>query len=302
MTKQNVAHLERVLRSRDLSLDCRRERESPPHIMGILNVTPDSFYDGGKYESPEAAVARAKQMILAGAVVIDVGGASSRPRGAAYGDGARPVSATEEMRRIVPVVQEIAGRFPSTWISIDTYLPEVAHAALEAGAHMVNDITGLRLHPELADVAAAASAPMVLMHSAGTPGEMPHVIDHEDVVEEVASSLAKSVDLAGDRGVRQIVVDPGFGFGKSVRDNMKLVGRLDRLHALGRPVLIGISRKSSIGTILGSRDHVVPVDERLFGSLGATAVAALRGAAIIRTHDVRETYEMLKVLFAAAHA
>jgi dihydropteroate synthase len=217
-----------------------------------------------------------------------------------YGQGAALVPAEEERRRVVPVVEAITARFPEALISIDTYKPEVARAALEAGAHIVNDVTGLRDGPETAVISAAFGAPLVVMHSLGPPGEMPHEHRYEDVVEEVAASLDASARTAEAAGVRQIVVDPGFGFGKSVAENLRVVDGVDRFLQLNRPVLVGLSRKSTIGAVLGSRENPVPVEQRLFGTLGATAVAVLRGATIVRTHDVRPTVELLRVLAATA--
>ena len=267
--------------------------------MGILNVTPDSFSDSGCYLSLDDALRRAEAMLDEGAALIDVGGESSRPRGAAYGAGADAVPAQEERRRVLPVVKAIAGRFPEALISVDTYKPEVARAALEAGAHLVNDITGLRYYPEMARVAAEAHAPLVVMHALGRPGDMPHEHRYTDVVHEVQASLRQSVRVAEEAGVRHIITDPGFGFGKTPAENLRLIDRVDTLLALGRPVLVGLSRKRTIGVTLGRPE--APVEARLFGTLGATAVAVLRGATLVRTHDVRPTVEMLRVLAAVAN-
>ena len=268
--------------------------------MGILNVTPDSFSDGGCYLSLDDALRRAEAMLDEGAALIDVGGESSRPRGAAYGAGADAVPAQEERRRVLPVVKAIAGRFPEALISVDTYKPEVARAALEAGAHLVNDITGLRYYPEMARVAAEAHAPLVVMHALGRPGDMPHEHRYTDVVHEVRASLRQSVRVAEEAGVRHIITDPGFGFGKTPAENLRLIDRVDTLLALGRPVLVGLSRKRTIGLTLAWPE--APVEARLFGTLGATAVAVLRGATLVRTHDVRPTVEMLRVLAATTTA
>ncbi|MEZ4702396.1 MAG: dihydropteroate synthase [Rhodothermales bacterium] len=276
------------------TLDCRPGRPEGPVVMGILNVTPDSFSDGGRYTEVDTALARAEAMLREGATVIDVGGESTRPRGKAYGAGAGPVSEADERARIEPVVRALAARFHEAIISIDTYKPSIARAALDAGAHLVNDVTGLRLYPEMADVAAEAGAPLILMHSLGRPGEMPHEHRYADVVEEVFASLRASVAVAERAGVRHLVTDPGFGFGKTPGENAALINRVDRFLDLGRPVLVGISRKSSIAALLDAPE--TPPEERLYGTLGATAVAVLRGATIVRTHDVRATAEMLRVL------
>ncbi|GIV59475.1 dihydropteroate synthase [Rhodocaloribacter litoris] len=289
-----------VLDCRGHRLDCRPGLPQGAHVMGILNVTPDSFYDGGRYTTVEAAVRRATEMVSEGAAVIDVGGASSRPRGTVYGEGARPLSPEEEIDRVRPVIEALAEHLPGVPISIDTYHPEVARAALEAGASLVNDITGLRLFPETAAVAAAFGAPLIVMHSLGRPGAMPHAHTYTDVVADVAGVLRAAVERAEAAGVRHVVVDPGFGFGKTPEENLRLLEATDRLLALERPVLVGVSRKSTIGAVLGTKTDPVPPSERLFGSLGATAVAVLRGATLVRTHDVRPTVELLRGLAAAA--
>lgn len=286
-----------MLDCRGHALDCRPGRT---HVMGILNVTPDSFSDGGRFLDPSAALHRAEALLNEGAVLIDVGGESSRPRGSVYGDGAEPVAADEEKRRVLPVIEAVALRFPEALISVDTYKGEVAEEALAAGAHIVNDITGLRFGDGTARAAARYGAPLVVMHSLGQPGAMPHAHDYGDVVNDVRAALAASVEIAETAGVRDIIVDPGFGFGKTVRENLRLLARTDAFLTLRRPVLVGISRKSTIGAVLGSVAAPAPVGERLFGTLGATAVAVLGGASIVRTHDVRATADFLRVLRATA--
>ena len=287
-----------VLDCRGRPLDCRPGQPFGAQVMGILNVTPDSFSDGGLFMEQDAALRRVEEMLEEGAAVIDVGGASSRPRGKVYGAGARALPPEQETARVVPVIAAVAERFPEAILSVDTYHPAVARAALEAGAHLVNDITGLRYFPETAAVAAAFGAPLIVMHALGRPGEMPHAHTYADVVAEVATSLRASVARAEAAGVRHVVVDPGFGFGKTPAENLKLLRAADVFLGLGRPVLVGISRKSTIGAILGAPDAPAPVEARLFGSLGATAVAVMRGATIVRTHDVRPTVEMLRLLAA----
>lgn len=289
-----------VLRCRGRVVDCR-PGAGRVHVMGILNVTPDSFSDGGRYDEPGAALRRIDEMVEEGATMIDVGGESSRPRGSVYGEGAAAVTAAEEIRRVVPVIRAAAERHPQVVFSIDTYKAEVAQAALEAGASLLNDITGLRADPRLASLAATWDVPLALMHSVGNPGALVHEGAYRDVVEEVMAALRASVLLAREAGARQLLVDPGFGFGKTVDENLRLVACTDRLGELGFPVLVGISRKSTIGAVLGTRTRPVPVEERLFGSLGATASAVLRGARVVRTHDVRPTVELLKVLDAIEH-
>ncbi len=284
-----------VLDCRGRLLDCRPGRSEGPQVMGILNVTPDSFSDGGRFLAKGDALRRAEAILKAGAAVIDVGGESTRP-------GADSVPADEERRRVLPVVEALAAHFPEALLSVDTYKPDVARAALEAGAHLINDVTGLRHRPETAEVCAAFGAPLVVMHSAGTPGALTRSRDYEDVVGEVEQSLAQSVRTAEAAGVRHVVADPGFGFGKTPEENVRPLARVDVLLALGRPVLVGVSRKSTIGTVLGTPDGPAPPHERLFGTLGATAVAVMRGASLVRTHDVRPTVEMLRVLAATLRA
>lgn len=287
-----------ILDCRGRPLDCRPGQAVP--VMGILNVTPDSFSDGGLYLAPDAALRRVEEMLEEGAAIIDVGGASSRPHGKVYGEGAQPLTTDAEKARVVPIIEAVADRFPEALLSIDTYNSEVAHAALEAGAHIVNDITGLRYRPETAAVAAAFGAPLIVMHSLGAPGEMPHAHRYNDVVEDVKASLDASVRRAEEAGVKHIVTDPGFGFGKTPRENLRLIDEVDALLALGRPVLVGISRKSTIGAILGTPGAPAPIEDRLYGTLGATAVAVLRGATLVRTHDIRPTAEMLRIINAMA--
>ena len=286
-----------LLNLRGRTLECEPGRS---HVMGVLNVTPDSFSDGGLYLETETAIGRAAEMADEGAVLVDVGGASSRPRGLIYGEGAHLVGPEEEAERVIPVVEGIARHLPDLIISVDTFHAEVARRALDAGAHLINDITGLRHDPGLADLVARAGAGLALMHSLGQVGHMPHSGTYEDVVSEVADFLHGAARTASAAGVRAIILDPGFGFGKGVEDNFRLMANVDRLIALGFPVLIGVSRKSSIGAALATRESPAPVEQRLFGSLGATAVAVLRGASIVRTHDVAETVQMLRVLTLSA--
>ena len=272
--------------------------EGRPLVAGILNVTPDSFFDGGKYLSVDRAVMMAGLMTDAGAQIIDIGGASSRPRGKAYGSGAEAVRPEVELERILPVVRVLASDFPEITISIDTYHPDVAEACLEAGAHIINDITALRMFPETADVVARHDAAIVLMHSTGRPGQMPHVStdDTQTLAQTVRDDLAVAVDIAERAGIRSIVTDPGFGFGKNADGNFALIRDIESHRVKDHPVMIGVSRKTSIGIALGDEQFPAPAFERLFGSLGATAIAVVRGAAIVRTHDVAATAQMIRVM------
>lgn len=291
-----------ILDCRGISLDCRPGFSHGAHVMGILNVTPDSFSDGGAYINLTDALHRAEQMIEEGAVIIDVGGESTRPRGKTYGEGAEVVDTSEERNRVMPIIEALTQRFPEVIISIDTYKPSVAQAACEAGAHIINEVTGLRLYPEMASIAKEFEVPLVLMHSLGRPGEMPHQHTYEDVVMEVRDSLQTSLDIGTAAGLSQMVTDPGFGFGKTPQENLRLLNHVDDFVALGYPVLVGISRKSTIGLVLSDTAEAVAVEARLYGTLGATAVAVLRGATIVRTHDVLPTVQMLKMLAETAGA
>lgn len=286
-----------VLDCRGHTLDCRPGAADPngAHIMGVLNATPDSFSDGGQFLAVEDAVSRAAEMLSEGASIIDVGGESTRP-------GAEPVSADTELDRVLPVVEAITDRFPDALLSVDTYKPNVAEAALDAGAHIVNDVTGLRHAPEMAEVAADADAPLVIMHSAGGPGDLTSPREYADVTAEVRDVLAQAIETAETAGVESIIIDPGFGFGKSHTENLRLINEIDELLTLDRPLLMGVSRKSTIGVTLGSEDAPAPVDDRLFGSLGATAVGVMRGATIVRTHDVAATADMIRVMTATLHS
>src|SRR5437762_2383239 len=261
-------------------------------IMGILNVTPDSFSDGGQFLSTDKAVAHAEQMIAEGADIVDVGGESTRP-------GGEPVSAEEEIARVAPVIEALAQRV-ETPISVDTTKSEVARAALDAGAAIVNDISALRFDFYIADAVARAGAGLVLMHSRGTPATMHRLPPVADVMEEVTSSLRASVHMAERRGVKResIVIDPGIGFGKTQEQNLELIARLDQLIAAfpNYPVLIGTSRKSFIGRILADESGApTPAAERLYGTLATITAAVLKGAHIIRVHDVKAALETIRV-------
>ena len=252
-------------------LDCRGRALdlSRAHVMGVLNVTPDSFSDGGRYASVQAAVDRAGQMADGGARLVDVGGESTRP-------GAEAVGLDEELARVVPVVEAIARDLPHVLISVDTYKGAVARAALRAGAHLVNDVTGLRDGVGTAIAAAEYGAPLVVMHSLATTGGTASEGAYSDVVDDVIASLRRSVARAEAAGVRDVIVDPGFGFGKTPDQNLRLVAEVDRLGAaLGRPVSVGVSRKSTVGVVLGTPGAPAPVSERLFGSLGLAALLSL---------------------------
>ena len=264
-------------------------------IMGILNVTPDSFSDGGQFFTLDSALAHAEQMIAEGADIIDVGGESTRPGR----PGDEPVSAEEEIRRVVPVIEALAAR-TDTPISVDTTKSEVARAALDAGAAIVNDISALRFDFYVADAAARAGAGLVLMHSRGTPATMHRLPPVADIMLEVTHSLRASVNMAERRGVKResIVIDPGIGFGKSQEQNLELIAKLDQLIAAfpDYPLLIGTSRKSFIGRILADESGTpAPAADRLHGSMATITAAVLNGAHIVRVHDVKAAAETIRV-------
>ena len=265
------------------------ERFPRPSVMGVVNVTPDSFSDGGVHLDADVAaagarIAHALELVRQGADLLDVGGESTRP-------GSEPIALDEELRRVVPVLERLNGEIP---VSIDTAKAEVARRALELGAVMVNDVTAFRAEPELAEVAAAHDAYVCLMHMQGEPRTMQVDPRYDDVASEVASFLEERLAFAVSHGVpeERICLDPGIGFGKTVEHNLELLRRLDVLLALGRPLLVGFSRKSSLGKIAGDRAATV-------GPLGASVAAAVaayeRGATILRVHDVREHVDALAV-------
>ena len=261
-------------------------------IMGVLNVTPDSFSDGNQFLNFDEAIAHAKQMIEEGADIIDVGGESTRP-------GGEPVTAEEEIQRVVPIIEELAKRSPVP-ISVDSTKSQVTRAALNAGAAIANDISALRFDFYVADEVAKAGAGLVLMHSRGTPATMHKLPPVPDIMQEVTRRLNASIKMAERRGVKResIVVDPGIGFGKSQEQNVELVAKVDHLIAAfpGFPLLIGTSRKSFIGRILADENgEPAPVTERLHGTMASVVAAVLKGAHIVRVHDVKATKEALRV-------
>ena len=257
---------------------------SLPQVMGILNTTPDSFSDGGVFFARDAAIDRARQMFREGAAIIDVGGESTRP-------GAQPVSLQEELDRVIPVIEALHAELPVV-ISIDTSKPEVMQEAVRAGAGMINDVYALRQEGAMA-VAADCNVPVCLMHMKGEPRTMQKRPSYDDVVEEVKSFLLSRVEVCLEAGIcrEQLLVDPGFGFGKSLQHNLQLLNRLPDIAALELPVLVGISRKSMLSVLLDER----PVEGRLYGGIAAATVALWQGASIVRVHDVAPTVDALKI-------
>jgi dihydropteroate synthase len=253
--------------------------------MGILNVTPDSFSDGNKYLDAKDAVMRARQMLAEGADIIDIGGESTRP-------GAEPVAAAEEIKRVVPVIERLTAETDAL-ISIDTYKAAVAKAALKAGAAMINDISALRFDAEMVGVVAENKCPIVMMHILGTPRDMQKNPTYSDLMGEILASLEEGLAIGKRAGIllEQIIVDPGIGFGKTTENNLEIVKRLREIKVLGRPILIGVSRKAFIGSVLD-----LPTDERVEGTAAVVAVAIANGADFIRVHDVKEMKRVAKMV------
>ena len=252
--------------------------------MGVLNITPDSFSDGGPFFGTDAAVRHGIEMAEAGADIIDVGGESSRP-------GAEPVPLDEELRRVIPVIERLA-QAAQVPVSIDTTKAEVARAALAAGAAIVNDITGLHADPAIARTAAEFSAPVIIMHIKGTPRTMQQNPEYEDLVGEIIAWLREGIAVAERNGLpaAQVIIDPGIGFGKTVRHNLEIMARLREFLVLGRPILIGTSRKSTIGKVTGKR-----ADQRLLGTAATVAICIANGASIVRVHDVPEMVDVVRM-------
>lgn len=263
---------------------------SRPQVMGILNVTPDSFSDGGKHNTLDAALFHAERMIAEGATLIDVGGESTRP-------GADEVSVEEELNRVAPVVEALARRFDA-WISVDTSKPEVITASAQAGAHLINDIRSLQ-EPGALDAAAQTELPVCLMHMQGLPHTMQQAPHYDDLLGDVTAFFSEYIARCIRAGIPEsrLLLDPGFGFGKSLQHNYQLLARLGEMHRFGLPLLVGMSRKSMIGQLLN-----VPPLERVHGSVACAVIAAMQGARIIRVHDVKATVDAMRVVEATLSA
>lgn len=255
-----------------------------PHVMGILNVTPDSFSDGGQFNSAKKALIHAAEMVQAGATIIDVGGESTRP-------GADDVSVEEELDRVIPVVESLARNF-EVWISVDTSKAQVIKEAANAGAHLINDIRSLQ-EPGALDAAVAANLPVCLMHMQGEPKTMQQAPEYSNVIQSVDDFFAEQITRCLNAGLdrSKLLLDPGFGFGKNITHNYQLLAHLAHFHHFDLPLLVGMSRKSMVGQLLG-----VGPDQRLAGSLACAVIAAMQGAHIVRVHDVKETVDALRVV------
>nr|WP_314424442.1 dihydropteroate synthase [uncultured Erwinia sp.] len=273
------------LYARDTVLDL-----SHPHVMGILNVTPDSFSDGGKHNELIQALTHANEMINAGATIIDVGGESTRP-------GAKDVSVAEELDRVIPVVEAIAQRF-EVWISVDTSKPEVIRESARAGAHILNDIRSLQ-EPGSLEAAAETGLPVCLMHMQGEPKTMQQSPNYQNILRDVDDFFVQHIARCEAAGINksQLLLDPGFGFGKNLSHNYQLLAHLADYHHFGLPLLVGMSRKSMIGQLLN-----VGPGQRLTGSIACAVIAAMQGAHILRVHDVKETVEAMRVVEATQSA
>ncbi|ADO11790.1 MULTISPECIES: dihydropteroate synthase [Pantoea] len=271
--------------ARDSHLDL-----SFPHVMGILNVTPDSFSDGGKHNALVDALTHTNEMVNAGATIIDVGGESTRP-------GADEVSVEEELERVIPVIDAIAQRF-EVWISVDTSKADVIREAARVGAHIINDVRSLS-EPGALEAAAATGLPVCLMHMQGEPRTMQQAPVYENILSEVDTYFAQQIARCEAAGMKkeQLILDPGFGFGKNLSHNYELLAHLSDFHHFGLPLLVGMSRKSMIGQLLN-----VGPSQRLTGSLSCAVIAAMQGAQIIRAHDVKETAEAMRVVEATRRA
>lgn len=268
----------------ELIAGTKRLSLASPVVMGILNVTPDSFSDGGKFSSFELACQHADEMVAQGALIIDIGGESTRP-------GAADVSVDDELARVVPLVEYVA-KHHDVWISVDTSKPEVMRQAVNAGAHLINDVRAL-LEPGALETAAQLNVPICLMHMQGAPRTMQSAPEYQDVIADVFKFLNERIQACLEAGIprERLLIDPGFGFGKTLEHNYELLAKLERFAQFELPILIGLSRKSMIGNLLAR-----PTSERLAGSLAGAMIAAQKGAHIIRVHDVPETVDMLKVL------
>ncbi len=264
--------------------------EKEKFIMGILNITPDSFSDGGLYNSIEKALKRVQTMIEEEADIIDIGGESTRP-------GAEKITEEEEKKRTIPIIKEIRKNFPDIPISIDTYKASVAEEALKNGADIINDISGLQFDEKMQAIAREFDAPVVIMHIKGTPKNMQQNPQYEDVMKELLEYFDERINALTNFGIKKIIIDPGIGFGKRLEDNLKIIKNIDEFSIFNLPVLLGVSRKSFIGSVLDKT-----VENRLYGSAAANAYVLLKGASIIRVHDITLHKDLIKVLKAIENA
>lgn len=257
---------------------------SVPKIMGILNVTPDSFFDGGKYNSNDKIIKQVEKMIISGADIIDVGGYSSRP-------GASDISIDDELKRVIPIIKLIRKHFPSSLISIDTFRSKVANESIISGADIINDISAGNLDPQMHKTAANLKAPYILMHMKGNPRNMMNNSNYEDITKDVCKYFSERIEKARVAGINDLIIDPGFGFSKTTEQNYELLNNLDLLKQFQKPLLVGVSRKSMIYKTLNTTP-----EKALNGSSVLHTISLLKGANILRTHDVKEAVECVKIL------
>lgn len=257
---------------------------SSPIVMGIINITPDSFYDGGKYQTTWQFVKHAEQLLSQGAAILDLGAASTRP-------GAGLVDAATEKERLQPVIKGILSRFPEAILSIDTYNSETAIMAIEEGAHIINDISAGNIDPSMFNTIARLQVPYIMMHMQGTPANMQHKPVYKDLIKDIALFFAHRIAYLNRIGVNDIIIDPGFGFGKTLEQNYQLLSQLDFFRIFDLPLLVGVSRKSMINQVLGTKPQ-----DALNGTTALNTLALLKGANILRVHDVREAVEVLKIV------
>lgn len=282
--KNTVFYKKALLNCRGKILDL-----STPKVMGILNTTPDSFFDGGKYTVLDGALARAEQMVAEGASIIDIGGVSTKP-------GANEVTESDELQRLIPVVETVAKRFSEVVVSVDTFRAKVAYEAVAVGAGMVNDIGAGELDGDMFETVAQLKVPYIMMHMQGTPATMQQNPVYDDVTQEVLDFLIARLNILKSLMLNDVIVDPGFGFGKTVEHNFALLRQLDRFNILGVPVLVGLSRKSMICKVLKKNP-----DQALNGTTALHSLALLKGADILRVHDVKEAMEVVKLMQAYAN-
>ena len=257
---------------------------STPIVMGIVNATPDSFYEGSRAETIDAAISRAKEMVAAGAQIVDIGGYSSRPN-------AEDITVTEELNRVWPIISELRRDLPEVIISIDTFRSEVAEKAILAGASMINDISGFEIDPKIVDVAAKYQVPYVLMHMRGTPQTMQSMTDYDNLFRDMALYFSRKIEQLKAVGLKDVILDPGFGFAKTIDQNYEILENLEAFHLFGKPILTGLSRKSMIYKKLG-----ITPEESLEGTIALNKIALEKGAKILRVHDVKEAVELVKSL------
>ena len=255
-----------------------------PKIMGILNITPDSFFDGGDYNSEHKILNQVEKMLTEGADIIDVGGHSSRP-------GAKKISIEKETERVIPIINLIAGKFKNIIISIDTFRSEIARKAIEAGASIINDISGGDLDKKMYEVAGELKVPYIIMHMKGVPSNMQNETKYDNIIFDIIKNLSYKIDLAKKAGVLDIIIDPGFGFGKSLKDNFKILKNLSSFKQLNQPIMVGLSRKSMIYKLLESS-----ANDALNGTTCLNSISINNGANIIRVHDVKEAKETVKLI------